>query len=76
MAKASKRNQPFCIHHNMVLPHTPIVETPLDIQLGREPSLDHMINYMDLQIGKLLNAIDSLGLSKNTIIIFIRKYLI
>lgn len=71
MAKASERNQPFCVHHNMVLPHVPIVQTPLDKELGREGSLDNMIWYMDLQIGKLLNAVDSLGLSDNTIIIFV-----
>jgi arylsulfatase A len=71
MAKAKERNQPFCIQHNMVLPHTPIVKTPLDKQLDRDSSLDHMIFYMDILVGQLLNAIDSLGLASNTIVLFV-----
>ncbi len=71
MAKANKRKQPFCIQHNMVLPHTPILDTPLDRELGREASLDNMIFYMDLIVGKLMDAIDSLGIAENTIVLFI-----
>ena len=70
MVAAKQRKQPFYIHHNMVLPHVPIVPTPSDLKLGKEKSLDRMIQYMDQIVGDLIDAVDSLGLSEHTYIIF------
>lgn len=68
--KAKEKNKPFLIHHNMVLPHVPIVQTPEDTSLNKEASLDLMIAYLDAQVGKILCALDSLNLTKNTLVIF------
>lgn len=70
MAKAKAKKRPFYIHHNMVLPHVPIVPTPADLQNKQTASLDQMIQYVDGIVGKLVKAVDSLGLSKQTYIIF------
>jgi arylsulfatase A-like enzyme len=70
MAKAKTDKRPFYIHHNMVLPHVPIIPTPKDLQNKQAPSLDQMIQYVDGIVGKLVKAVDSLGLSNQTYIIF------
>lgn len=70
MKQAKERNQPFCIQHNMCLPHVPIVQTPVDKAMGREGSLDHMIAYMDQQVGHLLDALTDLEIEEQTLVIF------
>ena len=67
-----KTGQPFYIHHNMLLPHWPIIATPDDRAAGaKEGSLASMIHYMDKKIGELLDSLDELGLAENTWVIFI-----
>ena len=70
MQEAKAAGKPFAIQHNMMLPHWPIIQTPDDKKLEREASLDNMIAYMDKQVGILLEAVEKLGVSDNTIIIF------
>ena len=71
MKRAQELNKPFCIQHNMVLPHVPIIQTPDDKNLTREGSLDNMISYMDSQIGILLDSLHTLKLASNTIVLFV-----
>ncbi len=71
MRTAKEAKKPFLIHHNMMLPHWPIIKTPADIEMGRPASLDNMINYMDMQVGKLMDALSDLDLSENTIVLFV-----
>ncbi|MDA7922457.1 sulfatase-like hydrolase/transferase, partial [Verrucomicrobiales bacterium] len=67
-----KTGQPFYIHHNMMLPHWPIIATPDDRAAGKkEGSLASMIHYMDKKIGELLDALDELEIADNTWVIFI-----
>jgi arylsulfatase A len=54
----------------MMLPHDPIIETPDDVKTGQDASLDHMITYLDKQVGILLNALDELNLADHTIVFF------
>ena len=70
MKKAKKSDKPFCIQHNMVLPHIPIIQTPEDKNLNREGSLDNMISYMDAQIGILIDSLHALNLAANTLDLF------
>jgi arylsulfatase A len=70
MKQAKKSNKPFCIQHNMVLPHIPIIQTPEDKDLNRDGSLDNMISYMDTQIGILLDSLHAMKLAGNTLVIF------
>jgi arylsulfatase A len=67
-AVASKR--PFYIHHNMLLPHEPVVETPADRERRVAPSLPGMIAYMDSLCGRIIRAVDELGIAEETYIIF------
>lgn len=71
MTKATNNGQPFCIQHNMVLPHIPIIDTPNDRSNGTAPSLDGMITYLDQITGELVAAVESLGIAENTYIIFV-----
>ncbi|MEM9326176.1 MAG: sulfatase-like hydrolase/transferase [Bacteroidota bacterium] len=71
MKSAQDQGRPFCIQHNMMLPHVPIIETPDDKAARRAPGLDQMINYMDKQVGLLLAAINEMGIEENTVVIFI-----
>ena len=70
MRQAKAANQPFYIHHNMLLPHWPILQMPSDKLAGREASLKEMVRYMDGLCGRLIGAVDDLGLRENTWIIF------
>ncbi len=70
MTKAKEAEQPFFILHNELLPHYPMVETPLDRKMSRKANLGHMIEYMDHLVGKLLDAVEMLGIRDNTYVIF------
>ena len=70
MTAATKAGKPFAIVHNELLPHDPIIQTPADKAAGRAASLGNMINYMDVLVGRLLDAVDTLGIRDNTYIIF------
>jgi arylsulfatase A len=71
MNSAVAANRPFYIHHNMLLPHEPIIETPADRASGKPASLAGMIHYMDGLCGRIISAVDELGIADNTYIIFI-----
>ncbi len=71
MKSAQENKKPFFIQHNMFMPHYPIIQTPLDKQKGREAGLDHMIEYMDKEVGRLLDAIGELNLARDTIVFFV-----
>ena len=70
MTEARDAGRPFLIVHNELLPHDPIIDTPDDRAMGRAPSLGHMIGYMDKLVGRLLRAVDDLGLRDNTYVVF------
>ncbi len=70
MKAAKKAGKPFLIHHNMMLPHDPIIKTPDDVKTGQDASLDHMISYLDKQVGILLRTLDELELADQTIVFF------
>ncbi|QEG39061.1 sulfatase-like hydrolase/transferase [Roseimaritima ulvae] len=70
MKSAVAAGRPFYIHHNMMLPHVPIVDTPAERSSGRAASLGGMIHYMDALCGRLIAAVDELGVGDRTYIIF------
>ena len=70
MEEAQEADQPFLIVHNELLPHDPIIQTPEDRQLNRPAKLGHMIHYMDDLVGRLLDAVERLGIRDNTYVIF------
>ncbi len=70
MKTAVADGKPFFIHHNMLLPHVPLLKTPDDKAAGREASLPNMVNYMDKIVGRLVKAVDEMGIAENTYVIF------
>jgi len=65
------RDRPMFLYHAMTLPHTPFVTTP--DEPDAKSNLDKhkaMVRSMDKQVGRLVSAIDELGLRERTIIIF------
>jgi arylsulfatase A len=66
MKAAKEAGKPFYIHHNMMLPHIPVVNAP-----GSEgKTLKAMVSYMDRLCGELVDEVDNLGIAENTWVIF------
>ena len=70
MQTAVNAQQPFFIQHNMLLPHWPIVQMPADQEAAREGSVAAMISTMDGLCGRILAAVDELGVANRTVVIF------
>jgi arylsulfatase A-like enzyme len=68
-----KRNKdkPMCLYFPMALTHGPLVVTPdepdAEGNLGKHKA---MVRYTDKLVGKLVKALDELGIRENTIVIF------
>lgn len=70
MKSAVAAKKPFFIQHNMMLPHWPILDTPNEKRSGEPASLNNMTAYADKLVGKLVAAVDELGIGEDTYIIF------
>lgn len=72
------RKEPFFLHLAYNAPHTPFQALPEDLKKyqGREGITDAvailyaMMDRMDQGIGRLLETLDDLGLSENTVVVF------
>jgi arylsulfatase A-like enzyme len=62
---------PMCLYYPMALTHAPLVPTPDEPQaqgtLGRHKA---MVRYMDKMVGRLVSALEELGLRERTLIVF------
>ena len=81
-----KKDGPFFVYYPMVLSHRPFVPTPLNEKAyknfnvvrkgepGGSPSdtshFKDMMAYLDKNVGEILDKVNELGLSKNTLILF------
>ncbi|MFU8893453.1 MAG: sulfatase-like hydrolase/transferase [Luteolibacter sp.] len=65
------RSKPMFLYHAMALPHAPLIATPDEPDITT-PEEKHkaMVRYLDKQVGRLVTALDELGLRDRTIIIF------
>ena len=71
MKLAVAEKKPFYIHHNMMLPHWPILPTADDRLAGREEgSLNQMVAYLDKLVGRIVREVDQLGIAGQTYIVF------
>lgn len=67
----SHQEQPFFIYYAMALPHSPSTSTPHEPNVkGREECFPAMVRYADYLTGKVVQHLDTLGLSENTLIIW------
>ena len=78
---SAKENRPFLAYYSTCLPHYPWEPTPdSKEQTYRAPNDGHkgdpkyfpeMVAYLDKQIGIMLKTLDDLGISDNTIVLFL-----
>lgn len=72
------REKPFFAYLPFALPHKPYQDTPAQLDPSKvtaEPAEEtsnyrRMVTYMDSLVGRVIDAIDELGLSDNTLILF------
>lgn len=74
-----KKDEPFLIYYPALLVHTPWIRvpggpattaSPSSKQKGGAECFPEMVEYLDKNVGRLVNAVDELGLSDDTIILF------
>ncbi len=64
------RDQPMFLYFPMCLPHEPLVATPLEP--GASSRMERhraMVRYADALVGRLVDALEALGLRRNTLLI-------
>ncbi len=71
-----RRNEPFFVYYPMCLVHNPFEPTPespgWDTERGkdRDEYFACMVAYMDTVVGRIVNALEELGLRENTLLLF------
>ena len=71
------KNQPFFLFASFNAPHTPMQATDEDLELydhindDKRRTYAAMVHRLDVNIGKIITAINENGLKENTVIIFI-----
>ena len=74
---AQHKDQPFFVYYPMALTHGPHVPTPdSDVDVKHKAPRDtqyfaDMVTYADKLVGRILDKIDALGLSDNTLVLFV-----
>lgn len=65
------KDNPMFLYYAMTLTHTPFTSTPAEPNVtGKYDQHKAMVRYQDFLVGKLVRALDELGLRENTIIIY------
>ena len=66
-----RRQEPFLAFYSTILTHLPVTKTPLNKneELTEREQLAGMVRYADHCIGRLVAALDELGLRDNTIVL-------
>lgn len=65
----SNRERPFFLYFSHTIPHPPL-NLPKSVRTPGRPIYDDAIEHMDEQIGRVIDALDRLGLRENTLVIF------
>ncbi|WP_339727618.1 sulfatase-like hydrolase/transferase [uncultured Gimesia sp.] len=67
------RDRPFCAYYSAILTHIPVVHTPHNLgeELTAREKFAGMLNYSDHLIGRLVKAMDELGIRDNTILFIV-----
>ena len=65
----SNRERPFFLYFSHTIPHPPL-NLPKSVRTPGRPVYDDAIEHMDEQIGRVIDALDRLGLRENTLVIF------
>ena len=69
----TNQSRPFFAYYPMVLPHHPFTLPP-GASCGSDDSdqckFEHMVNRVDLNVGRIYDKLDTLGLLDNTLVLF------
>jgi|TARA_B100001964_G_scaffold179472_1_gene198146 arylsulfatase A-like enzyme len=74
-----KKDEPFLIYYPALLVHTPYIRVPGGPKTNALPDnkqksgpecFPEMVEYLDKNVGRLMNAVDELGIRKNTMFVF------
>lgn len=65
------RQEPFLLYYSAILTHIPVTTTPLspDDNASTREKFAGMVRYADHLIGRMVDALDDLGLRENTIVV-------
>lgn len=67
----TNRDKPMFLYYAMCLTHVPFTSTPAEPNVTEKYDCHKaMVRYMDFCVGKMVKALDELGLRENTIIIY------
>ncbi|XOV90985.1 MAG: sulfatase-like hydrolase/transferase [Bacteroidota bacterium] len=65
------KDDPMFLYYSMCLTHGPLTTTPAEPDVkGTYPQFKAMVSYMDYSVGKLIKALEDMGLRENTIVVF------
>jgi len=68
-----KKDVPFLAYYPMILPHNPFIPTPdsesREEKDGKKNFVD-MVAYLDVCVGRIVDALEANGLRENTLVIF------
>jgi arylsulfatase A len=71
------KDKPFFIYYPMALTHSPYYSTPLTnpnerekFRSSKQDKFGENVQYTDLLVGRIVKALDELGLRENTIVMF------
>ncbi len=67
---AAKDGKPFFLYVPLASPHTPILPSPEFDGKTRTTSYGDFVAHMDADVGRILDALERHGLSRNTLVIF------
>ncbi|MFV0565476.1 MAG: sulfatase-like hydrolase/transferase [Flavobacteriaceae bacterium] len=71
------KNEPFFLYASFNAPHTPMQATEADLALyahiedTKRRTYAAMVHRLDINVGKILNALKTEGLDQNTLVVFI-----
>ena len=81
MKKSAEKDQPFLAYNTSLLPHFPWVPTPDSANQSYQlPHASHkgdpkyfpdMVSYLDKTVGRIMDAVDDLGIADNTVLFFL-----
>ena len=69
----ANKDNPFFVYYPMALVHNPFLPTPLSEDRNNEDiqqNFADMMMYMDVVVGRIADAVEALGLSDRTVLIF------